>query len=698
MKKNTKFSWLVLAMFIWTIVFGIPTPSAYASSDLNDINGHWAQSQIENLTAQNNISGYPDGSFKPDQTITRAEFAVVLVKAFKLEAKNGEDFTDTADHWAKDYIATASASGIANGYGNGSFGPNDIITREQVAVMVVNAAKLDTVTTGKSFSDYDEISAWATSSVDTASSNKIIAGYPDNSFKPQGSATRAEAVVVIGQSIIKAVPGAEINGLGVLQMGETTTATATTTEAGAGGWTSSDPSIAIVDVNGGIVASLKAGTTIISYTVSTSGKTNSKEITVYPEAAINNPSIGVVQVGAENVTPTSFTAADGTETISWTSSATNKATINETTGVITAVDAGDTIIAYEVTNKATSKIVVKGSLTITVIPVVVPGAVVTGLGVLQMGETTTATADTTEPGAGGWTSSNPTVASVNETTGTVEALKAGTTNIGYTVSTSSKVNSKAITVYAAAIVNNPSIGIVQVGAGPVIPTSFTPSDSTEIITWTSTDTDKAAVDETTGVITAVEAGDTIIAYEVTKKATGNIVAKGSLAITVIAAVVPGAPVNGLNVLQIGETITAAAATTEAGAGGWTSSNPTVAAVDSITGVVTALKAGTTNISYTVSTSGNLNSKAITVYAAATVNNPSIGVVKVGAGAVTPTGFTAPRAGESITWISSDPAKASVDAPTGAITAVAAGNTTISYTVNNGSRIVAKGSLIIAVQS
>jgi hypothetical protein len=94
---------------------------------LNDINGHWAQSQIEKLTAQNIISGYPDGAFKPDQAITRAEFAVVLVKAFELETQNSEDFTDIDGHWAEDYIATASASGIVNGYGNGLFGPNDLI-------------------------------------------------------------------------------------------------------------------------------------------------------------------------------------------------------------------------------------------------------------------------------------------------------------------------------------------------------------------------------------------------------------------------------------------------------------------------------------------------------------------------------------------------------------------------------------------
>src|SRR5665647_1199514 len=192
----------MLAIFLCTIAFGTTTPSIYASSKSTDINGHWAQSQIENLTAQNIISGYPDGTFKPDKTITRAEFATVLVKAFKLETKNGKVFNDTANHWAKDYIATANAFGIANGYSNNIFGPNDGISREQMAVMIVKAAGLETLATGKVFSDDSKISAWAKNAVNIASGNNLISGYPDNTFKPQGSATRAEAAIVINNAIV----------------------------------------------------------------------------------------------------------------------------------------------------------------------------------------------------------------------------------------------------------------------------------------------------------------------------------------------------------------------------------------------------------------------------------------------------------------------------------------------------------------
>jgi len=164
---------------------------------LSDIAGHWAENNIKKMVALGAISGYPDGTFVPDNTITRAEFATLLVKAFKLELRSGMVFQDTAGHWAKDYISTAAIFGIANGYEDGSFGPDDLISREQIAVMVVKAAKLNIAGENASFADSGSISEWAKSYVDTAMKNGIMKGYLDNTFQPLGKATRAEAVKVI---------------------------------------------------------------------------------------------------------------------------------------------------------------------------------------------------------------------------------------------------------------------------------------------------------------------------------------------------------------------------------------------------------------------------------------------------------------------------------------------------------------------
>lgn len=169
------------------------------TASLKDIADHWAMSRINDLVARGAIKGYPDGTFQPDASITRAEFTTVVVKAFNLTSPNGQAlaFTDTSEHWARDYIATATAAGIVGGYNDSIFGPNDPITREQMAAIVVKAARLTLATEATQFADSGSIAAWAGSAVATAVHHQIIKGYPDNTFKPGGKATRAEASAVI---------------------------------------------------------------------------------------------------------------------------------------------------------------------------------------------------------------------------------------------------------------------------------------------------------------------------------------------------------------------------------------------------------------------------------------------------------------------------------------------------------------------
>lgn len=175
--------------------------AAVAPAGLKDISGHWAEANIKKLVELGAISGYPDGTFKPNATITRAEFATILVKAFKLAPSTSKVFADTANHWAKADISAAAAAGIVNGYSATQFGPNDQITREQMAVMIAKAAKLAAAKNGKTFADKAQISAWASAAIASASENGIISGYPDNSFKPKATATRAEAVTVIVKAL-----------------------------------------------------------------------------------------------------------------------------------------------------------------------------------------------------------------------------------------------------------------------------------------------------------------------------------------------------------------------------------------------------------------------------------------------------------------------------------------------------------------
>lgn len=166
------------------------------------------------------------------------------------------------------------------------------------------------------------------------------------------------------------------------------------------------------------------------------------------------------------------------------------------------------------------------------------GDAITGLdvpdNVLQLGETTTRTATTTEDGASDWTSSaSSTVATIDSITGVVEAIGEGTTTIAYATSTSGLLNSILVTVYGVAADDDPEIGEVLIGRGDVLPTDYTePELGVSTITWSSSNTDVATIDATSGAITPVDAGNTTISYFVEETATGRIVARGSLEVTV----------------------------------------------------------------------------------------------------------------------------------------------------------------------
>jgi len=206
LRKRSHLSWLVLAVFTMTIFFGSGL-TAVAAPGLSDVQGHWAADTIQKMVDAGVVAGQPDGTFKPDNNISRAEFATLVVKAFKLEEKAGKVFTDTSDHWAKAFISTANANGIVSGYSDTEFGPNDPITREQMAVMIVKAAGWKAEGAAKVFPDDASISAWAKEAVSTASAQGVIKGRPDGNFDPKANATRAEAAVVISGTLdVKAAP------------------------------------------------------------------------------------------------------------------------------------------------------------------------------------------------------------------------------------------------------------------------------------------------------------------------------------------------------------------------------------------------------------------------------------------------------------------------------------------------------------
>ena len=177
-----------------------------------DMKNHWAYEVIDVIAAQHMINGYPDGTFKPDQKMTRAEFVSILAKSGRFDNKGESQSTGYKNHfddmpenfWASDAINTAYERGWVSGY-NGKFNPNEPITREQMIMILMNLykenepTKFDSIENSNILNQYidnQEISSWAKDAMEKAVNMELIEGYNDK-LTPLNNATRAEAATMI---------------------------------------------------------------------------------------------------------------------------------------------------------------------------------------------------------------------------------------------------------------------------------------------------------------------------------------------------------------------------------------------------------------------------------------------------------------------------------------------------------------------
>lgn len=167
----------------------------------SDIAGHWAEADILQAANAGIVNGYLDGTFKPNRTVTRAEFAVMLMNTLKLDGMGTElAFTDSAmiGVWAQQAIELAVQAGIIHGYVDGTFRPDAEITRSEMAAMLTNTlvhTKYTNTSTG--FADDQDIPAWVKHGVALLKELGIVTGKDGNRFDPYAKMTRAEAVRVL---------------------------------------------------------------------------------------------------------------------------------------------------------------------------------------------------------------------------------------------------------------------------------------------------------------------------------------------------------------------------------------------------------------------------------------------------------------------------------------------------------------------
>lgn len=149
------------------------------------------------------IQGYTDGSFGPERSITRAEMATILTRVSdKAEKQADKVYTDVSmDHWASDAIANVTKAGLMQGYPDGSFQPERTMTRAEMAKIVA----LMLTTTPSANGSFSDISGhWAQSAIELAKAAGILNGYKDGTFRPDQSLTRAETVAMISKLLGRA--------------------------------------------------------------------------------------------------------------------------------------------------------------------------------------------------------------------------------------------------------------------------------------------------------------------------------------------------------------------------------------------------------------------------------------------------------------------------------------------------------------
>ena len=150
------------------------------------------------------VSGYPDGTVRPTANITRAETAQMFYRLLTDEARREystkkNSFSDVSSSaWYCQSVSTLSDMGVITGYPNGTFRPEANITRAEFATLLSRFTEAKTVAT-TSFSD--TASHWARSTIETASANGWVTGYPDGTFRPNNSITRAEAMAMLNRML-----------------------------------------------------------------------------------------------------------------------------------------------------------------------------------------------------------------------------------------------------------------------------------------------------------------------------------------------------------------------------------------------------------------------------------------------------------------------------------------------------------------
>jgi uncharacterized lipoprotein YddW (UPF0748 family) len=202
-------AWLMFLFILGLTIAVFKPTAAFGAAQFNDTQGNWAQPCIEQLAQKQIIRGYTDGSFKPNASVTRAEFAAMLGNAFPKAAavRTGGKFADVpTSHWASEAIRKAYQAGFLAGYPGGVFNPDEKIPRVQALVSLASGLKYvpvasTTETLNAAFSDVATIPEYSRSAIAAATEKQLVVNYPNaRTLNPDRLATRADVAAFLCQA------------------------------------------------------------------------------------------------------------------------------------------------------------------------------------------------------------------------------------------------------------------------------------------------------------------------------------------------------------------------------------------------------------------------------------------------------------------------------------------------------------------
>jgi hypothetical protein len=196
---------------------------AAAAPQLEDINRHWGRLYISGLVDRGIVGGFPDGTFRPNEPVSRSQFAVIVAQAFQLTADKpavasgagtqsaAPKFADDLPDWAAPAIQAAATAGIVSGFTDGTFRPYEELTRAQAIAILTEASRVTAVEPNRveplleRFADRDDIPNWARTSIATATQEGMLILFPKpNRLDPNTTATRGEIAALTYLALVRA--------------------------------------------------------------------------------------------------------------------------------------------------------------------------------------------------------------------------------------------------------------------------------------------------------------------------------------------------------------------------------------------------------------------------------------------------------------------------------------------------------------